>query len=324
MESICKEYAPVLVTVYNRKKHFSDCIDSLKKNHLAKETILYIASDYSSRKEDEQAVFEIRELIKNIDGFKEVRPILRTKNLGSYDSVVSAITEVLERHKCMIVTEDDNVFSEYYLHYMNDGLDKYKDDTRIFSICGFSFDNLKIPHNYHSETYLWSRNNPWGYGTWRDRWQNLDLDLKVYPEFISNKTKVKEFYKIAPHELEILKADRRGDYQALDVRLSFNMFINNQYSVYPVKHLINNKGFDGQGEHCEINEKSAKKFGGKELTDARVAVDVNITPDKRIYRRRRMLNLSYIRYYIKIPLLQLKLVRKLNDYRKNLIKNKKQ
>ena len=150
------------------------------------------------------------------------------------------------------------------------------------------------------------------------------MDLKVYPEFISNKTKVKEFYKIAPHELEILKADRRGDYQALDVRLSFNMFINNQYSVYPVKHLINNKGFDGQGEHCEINEKSAKKFGGKELTDARVAVDVNITPDKRIYRRRRMLNLSYIRYYIKIPLLQLKLVRKLNDYRKNLIKNKKQ
>ena len=58
MESICKEYAPVLVTVYNRKKHFSDCIDSLKKNHLAKETILYIASDYSSRKEDEQAVAE--------------------------------------------------------------------------------------------------------------------------------------------------------------------------------------------------------------------------------------------------------------------------
>ena len=41
--------APVLVSVYNRRESFLECIEYLKKNFLAPETILYVVSDAAYR-----------------------------------------------------------------------------------------------------------------------------------------------------------------------------------------------------------------------------------------------------------------------------------
>lgn len=65
--------APVGLVVYNRIEHTKRVIEALKKNTLASDTDLYIFSDAPSKKEDESAVYELREYLKTInEGFKNV------------------------------------------------------------------------------------------------------------------------------------------------------------------------------------------------------------------------------------------------------------
>ena len=45
MQNKIKQYAPVLVTVYDRPNHFKQCIESLLKNPGVSETTLFISSD---------------------------------------------------------------------------------------------------------------------------------------------------------------------------------------------------------------------------------------------------------------------------------------
>lgn len=87
--------APILVSVYNRKDHLHKCIESLKKNRLSKSSIIYIVSDGPKESIDKHEINEVREYIDSIEGFVEVIKILREKNYGSYNSILSAMSELM-------------------------------------------------------------------------------------------------------------------------------------------------------------------------------------------------------------------------------------
>jgi hypothetical protein len=241
--------SPILVSVYNRFEHFKKSIEALKLNSLANESILYIVSDGAARQEDIAIVNTIRDFCHDITGFYEVKFIFRDKNLGSHKCVVSAMTSVVQKHGKIIFLEDDIIVSEDFLEYMNKGLNTYEDDKRIFSISGYNIPSVP-PKSYKNDVYLWSRYNAWGMATWLDRWSEIDWELKAYNNFITDKKQVEKFDKIARSTMPMLKADRDGKITAADVRISFDMFINNLYTVYPVKSKVRNIGFDGSGEHC--------------------------------------------------------------------------
>jgi hypothetical protein len=292
-------YAPILVSVYNRKNHFKNCINSLKNNLYAKDTILYVVSDNASKAEDKEIVDDIRKCIKSISGFKKVIGIFNSKNLGSHESVKRAIQRVIDEHGEIIFLEDDIIVSKYFLKYMNDGLNKYKNDSRIFSICAYTPNKVKIPSNYSNEVYMWAKNSPWGFGTWSNRWNDMDLELKEYDNFIKNKEMVKKFKSIETMSIYILKADREGKIKAMDVRISFNMFINKQYSIYPIKTLSKNTGFDGTGEHCE----KQNSFSNEEVYEKEIHFPEKIEIDKRVFKARRKYYVSFKRDYI-VPIIK--------------------
>lgn len=43
--------APILISVYDRKKSLEECIEMLKKNELAKDSLLFIVSDQGHNEE---------------------------------------------------------------------------------------------------------------------------------------------------------------------------------------------------------------------------------------------------------------------------------
>lgn len=45
---------------------------------------------------------------------------------------------------------------------MNQGLDKYKEETSVFSICGYS-NKVKVPKDYSYDTYFCTRSSSWGW-----------------------------------------------------------------------------------------------------------------------------------------------------------------
>ena len=64
--------------------------------------------------------------------------------------------EVSKDHDSYIFTEDDNVFSPNFLLFVNQGLEKYKNDAKCLAVCGYNYYGVKIPtpkNNYLSKEY---------------------------------------------------------------------------------------------------------------------------------------------------------------------------
>src|SRR6056300_129107 len=112
-------YAPILITVYDRFNHLKRAVESLKKCPEAKNTEIFIASDMTSEKQKEIQISEIRTYVNNINGFKKVTPIFFKKNVGINYSFFFSLDLVFQKYDNVIFSEDDNVFSPLFLKYIN-------------------------------------------------------------------------------------------------------------------------------------------------------------------------------------------------------------
>lgn len=95
-----------------------------------------------------ESVEKVRDYVKSITGFKEVHYKFALQNKGLGNSVIKGVTEVINRYGKAIVLEDDLILAPNFLFFMNQGLDKYKEETSVFSICGYS-NKVKVPKIIH-------------------------------------------------------------------------------------------------------------------------------------------------------------------------------
>ena len=107
-------YAPVLITVYDRFNHLKNAVESLKKCAEAINTELFIASDMTSEKEKEFQINKIRDYIGSIKGFKKVTPIFFDKNVGIEHSWHFSLDLVFQKYGTIIFLEDDNEVSPFF------------------------------------------------------------------------------------------------------------------------------------------------------------------------------------------------------------------
>lgn len=245
------EYAPILISVYDRLDHLKRAIDALRANEPAAHSILYIVSDAAYKEEHKPRIQAVRDYLSSMTGFKEVRLLLRQKNLGAHESIKSAIEEVLASHESFIFLEDDIVVAPGFLRFMNEGLRYYRAEKRIFAISGFHLP-FSLPAGYDKEVYFFPCNSPWGFATWRDRWQKVNIDYyDRYGELKKDPRKYKAFAAIGFFIKGILQADSARRITAMDLRIYYHMFRHQMYAVFPVVSKTQNWGFDGSGEHCD-------------------------------------------------------------------------
>lgn len=130
-------YAPIALFTYNRADHTRKAVESLLQNAEAKDSDLFIFSDGPKNEKTVRGVADNREYIHTVTGFKTVTIVEREKNWGLANSLIAGITDVINKYGRVIVVEDDLILSPYFLKFMNDGLEKYKDDDRVGTITGF-------------------------------------------------------------------------------------------------------------------------------------------------------------------------------------------
>ncbi|MCU0342231.1 MAG: glycosyltransferase [Ignavibacterium sp.] len=238
--------APLIIFVYNRPEHITKTIEALKSNAFAAESSLFIFSDGNKDERDKKNVDKVRNYISKISGFKEIKITLRVKNLGLADSVISGVTEVIEKYGKAIVLEDDIVTSPYFLKFMNEALEFYKDDKRIFSISGYNFP-IKIPESYKHQVYISPRPSSWGWATWKDRWDNAVWK----PENVLNikdKKAVRNLMDKAGKDLApMLLKSIEGKISSWAVKWAFTHLVNESYCLYPTNSLVRNNGADASG-----------------------------------------------------------------------------
>ncbi len=241
--------APIVLTVYNRPWHTRQTIESLQKNKFAKESLLYIYADAPRDKQTAASVAEVRQYLRSINGFRQVIIKPRTENLGLAKNIISAVTETINQHGRAIVLEDDLIFSPNFLSFMNQGLDYYQSDQRVFSITGLNFP-IAIPPDYPNEVYFSYRCSSWGWGTWQDRWDKVDWAVSDWPQFIKNKKAQAEFNRGGNDLTDMLVSQMKGNINSWAIRWSYAHYKNNAFCVYPVVSKLENIGLDGSGQHC--------------------------------------------------------------------------
>lgn len=245
--------APIAFFVYNRPKHTKISIEALKKNKLAKESELIIFSDGpKNNNEDIKNVNEVRKIIKEIEGFKKKKIVLNENNCGLYKNFVNGITKICNEYNKVIVLEDDNETSKYFLNFINDGLNLYENDKAICSINGWFY-----PKKNNLDSYFFLKGgDTWGWGTWKRAWNEFNPDTDYLLKEIKNRNLIKEFnlnnnfdyYK----QLEKRNINLNNSHTII---WKASTFLKNMYSLYPAKSFVKNIGFDPSGTHYKGYDK---------------------------------------------------------------------
>ncbi len=261
--------APIILFVYNRPEHTRKTVEALLKNEFASESELYIFADGPKNDAGDELIGRIRDVrtyIRGIIGFKELNIIEQNHNVGLDTSIINGVTQVLQKHGRCIIVEDDIVTHPWFLRYMNECLEKYKQDERIYMIGGHNV-RMKIPWWYRKDVFLVHRGCSWGWATWKDRWETIDWTMQGYDNFLKDEKQQKLFCRGGDDMLPMLIEQMQNEVPAWDIRFCYTLMKKDSYVLLPVKSLVLNYGFDGSGEHCGILDPktiTADLPGGKE------------------------------------------------------------
>lgn len=245
--------APIILFVYKRPHHTKQTIEYLRCNSLARQSDLFIFSEFPKKAEFSKQVEQVREYIKTIDGFKSVTIVERLEFMGLAQSVIKGVTSVFEKYDSVIVLEDDILTAPFFLEYMNEGLNKYKSDDRIFSVTGFIYppNLMKIYKEYDKDVCLLPRASSWGWGTWKDRWEKADWEVKDFNEFYASSDLQKQYDQTGYDKSRMLINQMHKKLDSWAIRWDYTHYKNKAFGVFPVKSLLNNIGLDESGTHTK-------------------------------------------------------------------------
>ena len=239
--------APIALFVYNRLDHTEQTVSALKRNLLAEDSDLFIFSDASKNLSSDEKVKAIREFIKSITGFKSLTIVERAHNFGLANSIIDGVTNLCNEYGQVIVLEDDLVTSPYFLKYMNDGLDYYRDEERVISIHGYIYPvDAKLP-----ETFFLRGADCWGWATWKRGWNLFETDGKKLLEALKKSASEKEFNFGGSYDyLGMLDVQVKGMNDSWAIRWYASAFLDNKLTLYPGESMVLNIGNDNSGTHC--------------------------------------------------------------------------
>lgn len=242
-----KTYAPILLFVYNRPEHLKQLIASLQANAEAAQSMLFIYTDAARNKADEEQVNKVREVIRHLDGFASIEVIERATNWGLARNIIGGVTEQIRRYGRVIVLEDDLVVAPYFLRFMNDALEAYKDEPQVGHIqaCDFTQD-ASLP-----DTFLIKFTGSWGWATWERAWQHFNPDGQALLNELENRRLTRRFDFNGNYRFtRMLRRQVQGKNNSWAIRWNASLFLKDILSLNVGRSLVQNNGFDGSGTHC--------------------------------------------------------------------------
>ncbi len=243
--------APIALFLYNRPDHARRTLSFLQQNELAADSRLFIFSDGPSTPADEAKVQDVRQLARTVTGFKSVKLIERSMNVGLANSIISGVTQLVQEYGKVIVFEDDLLSSPHTLRYFNDALDRYQEVPEVMHIGAYMYD-LKAPDL--PPTFFYRAATSWGWATWARAWQHFEPNIDVL---------MQQFDKEKIHQFSIegtmnfwkqMQQFKAGKNNSWAIRWYASIFLKNGLTLNPSHSLIQNIGHDGSGRHSNLED----------------------------------------------------------------------
>ncbi|TGV04418.1 CatB-related O-acetyltransferase [Flavivirga rizhaonensis] len=245
--------APIVLFTYNRPMHTQKALDALAANPEAEDSELYVFCDGAKTNANITELNNIKNVVKiakSENRFKKVHVHVNSENKGLANSIIGGVTEIVNKHGRIIVLEDDLETSSGFLKYMNNALETYKDEDEVMHVSGYMYPHDKtLP-----ETFFFNVPLCWGWATWSSAWKHFNADAFDLWEIIKNKNLYTHLDKFGYDYLSSQLAHNiSGRLNTWFIKWHASVLIQNGFTLYPNKSLVENIGFDNSGVHNGIH-----------------------------------------------------------------------
>ncbi len=275
--------SPIVLFAYNRKEMVEATLLALQKNELASSSELFIYVDGPKDSQDQKAVTLVTDYLKEYErklNFGKVVLEIHDEHRGLAESVINGVSKVIKEYGQAIVIEDDLVTSPDFLSYMNQALEYYRLDERIWSISGYS-PNLKSLSHYEKDVYLYYRACSWGWGTWQDRWETVDWAVTEFEQLLGDKKRIQAFNRGGDDMFEMLSMQHAGKLDSWAIRWCYAQSMAEQYCIYPTLSRVQNIGCH-DGTH--FHDKREDRYDTKLATGGEMCHFEHLSPDENVIK----------------------------------------
>lgn len=272
------DLAPIVLFAYKRPWHTQQTLAALQKNKLASSSKLIVFIDGlkpNSSEQDLKVQQELMQLFEKLDGFSSVEIHKSAVNKGLAASVYEGVTEVLRKHKKVIVLEDDLICSPLFLEFMNQSLSHYAKNPEVVCISGYVYPlQEKL-----SASFLLKGADCWGWATWENKWNSTyNSDAEQLHQAILQSPRRAEFdFNGSYPYTEMLRDRVLQKNQSWAILWYASAFLQNKFCLYPPKSFVHNIGNDGSGTHSrEATEKFSADLETTKLPDFPLKIEEEV------------------------------------------------
>ena len=248
---------PILLITFNRPDNVRKVLTELRKQQ---PTQLYVAQDgpREGNEYDQIKCQEVRDVIaKLVDWSCKLYTNYQEKNLGCGRGPYEAISWFFRNVEKGIILEDDVVPHPLFFPYMEDLLERYKEDYRIGMVTAHNLQRYYSRHDSYYFTHEMA--GTYGWGTWRRVWKDFDFDIP-YDE----KQLAQALHRFGLHRLCIQRSCKlyqkwmcgkdgsRHDFW--DYQFDYYLIVHNYLNARANSCLTSHEGFDADATHLTARE----------------------------------------------------------------------
>ncbi len=285
--------APIVIFAFNRPEALRRMLESLKVNPLYEESEKFVFVDGPRSEADEAKVKEVIAVAHEVT----TNVVAAETNKGLGASIIAGVTDVIAKYGRAIILEDDLRLMPGFLQYMNQALDAYYDDERIFAVCGYGL-KIKMPKGYDGDVYLSNRASSWGWGTWEDRWNTVDWAVGDWEQLQSDRKAQRAFNQGGSDMYGMLRNYMMGRNRSWAIRFCYSQFRQGRYSVHPFLSFVENEGFGDGATNCK--QKYSRFKTNLQCVMITLNLPANIEVNKAILKENRRYHGFVKRIYSKI------------------------
>lgn len=239
---------PILLVLYNRPFETHNLFQQL---HELKPAKLYVAADGPIEQDQQDAAncFRARCVIMPEWPCK-VKNFHNDIHLGKSKMIYQAIKWFFENENEGVILFDDCMPHLDFFPYCQELLKRYRDDKRVFHIGGVNLRKhvkaLKRKHKKHDDCsyYFSAYANTWGFATWKDRWEDFDMDISKleganFNQLVKQYTRRPKERQYWQRRFNLIKKTQEPIW---DYQYNFHIWLNSGLAITPTTNLVTNVG----------------------------------------------------------------------------------
>lgn len=239
---------PVALLCFNRPTETAKAMERIRA---ARPPRLHVIADAprQNRPEDQGLCAEVRKIATQIDWPCDLITDFADQNLGCFRRVSSGLTKAFASSDELIIIEDDCVPNLSFFRFCEILLERFRGDDRVFAISGDNFQAgpPRTPYSYYFSQIF----HCWGWASWRQQWQSVDLSMSAWPELRDGgwlcdafgDPSMANYYRQAFEQTYTRKNDSWA------YRAALSSLTQGRVNILPNTNLVQNIGFGEDATH---------------------------------------------------------------------------